>query len=429
MKQNSIRSIMDGALYSKRDSTRLTDSVPSTTTLLEIFIPGYGPIHNFFFYKFGFDITNLVSIGTMIWLTLYIGRSSWARVRNWVINNWTSEISVSSNDEIFTSLCYFLSHKRETQGSRRLQAETINKSAWEIDNEFVESLATATSVAREGETRWLHFSDQDAQLEPEFTPDIGYHRFWYDGTYFNLHRRECTLFDNIGSGEAPTIADKEKMTISCFGRSPDPIKRLFRDAKACYHSRYHMTTIIKRPNTKDLRRFGGRSCWIEMTGRPCRPMNTVVLDEYHKSRILNDMNEYLNPATAIWYADRGIPYRRGYLLHGPPGTGKSSLSFALAGFFGLDIHVISLADDKLTEEELGILFANLPVRCIVLIEDVDAAGLTRNKSASPKAQVIELADEKQSNGISLSGLLNVIDGMYIITLKTVYLLSQRRRIP
>ncbi|KAK1050708.1 hypothetical protein LTR33_014650 [Friedmanniomyces endolithicus] len=90
------------------------------------------------------------------------------------------------------------------------------------------------------------------------------------------------------------------------------------------------------------------------------------------------MNEYLHPASPKWYATRGIPYRRGYLFHGPPGTGKTSLSFALAGIFGLEIYAISLQEPTLTEGDLMQLFNGLPRRCIVLLEDVDAAGLLRD---------------------------------------------------
>jgi len=39
--------------------------------------------------------------------------------------------------------------------------------------------------------------------------------------------------------------------------------------------------------------------------------------------LLADCTRFLN--SERWYAERGIPYRRGYLLHGPPGTGKTSL--------------------------------------------------------------------------------------------------------
>ncbi len=54
-----------------------------------------------------------------------------------------------------------------------------------------------------------------------------------------------------------------------------------------------------------------------------------------------DARDFL--ASEEWYADRGIPFRRGYLLHGVPGSGKTSLIHAVAGALGLDIYVISLS--------------------------------------------------------------------------------------
>ena len=98
----------------------------------------------------------------------------------------------------------------------------------------------------------------------------------------------------------------------------------------------------------------------------------------------------------------------------------------------MDIHVVSLLEPTLTEEELGMLFTNLPPRCIVLLEDIDTAGLMRNDpesdEAKKKAEVdtasAELnvaaltkalkkaheSDDERKKVISLSGLLNIIDG-------------------
>jgi chaperone BCS1 len=103
-----------------------------------------------------------------------------------------------------------------------------------------------------------------------------------------------------------------------------------------------------------------------------------VLDSAEKHEILADINEYLHPSTPRWYASRGIPLRRGYLFHGPPGTGKTSFSFAIAGIFGIDIYVVSLQDATVTEEDIALLFTRLPRRCIVLLEDIDTAGLRRD---------------------------------------------------
>lgn len=63
-----------------------------------------------------------------------------------------------------------------------------------------------------------------------------------------------------------------------------------------------------------------------------RPLDSVVLDASMSERILSDVREFIsNPQ---WYFDRGIPYRRGYLLYGPPGCGKTSYITALAGQWG-----------------------------------------------------------------------------------------------
>jgi mitochondrial chaperone BCS1 len=106
-------------------------------------------------------------------------------------------------------------------------------------------------------------------------------------------------------------------------------------------------------------------------------MRTVVLEKQRKMNIKANINEYLNPVIARWYTNRGIPYRRGYLFYRPLGIGKTSLTFALASFFGLEIYTISLLDPTLTEEELEILFTSLPARCIVLLEDINIVGLIR----------------------------------------------------
>ena len=69
----------------------------------------------------------------------------------------------------------------------------------------------------------------------------------------------------------------------------------------------------------------------------------------------------------------GIPYRRGYLLYGPPGSGKSSFIQALAGSLNYDICLLNLSERGLADDKLIHLLSNAPERSIVLIEDIDAA--------------------------------------------------------
>lgn len=243
-----------------------------------------------------------------------------------------------------------------------------------------------------------------------------------------------------------TSIDEQHIQIRTIGWSTAPLKVLLAHIKNWSRQREHDITVIKRPQSKDTRRREG--AWARITSRPSRPMETVVLDMEQKDNLISDVNEYLSPTSPQWYASRGIPLRRGYLFHGPPGTGKSSLCFALAGLFGreqsrnfliminanpyvVDIYVISLLEPTLTESDLQQLFNNLPKRCIVLLEDIDSAGLTRTDPAEGKSEdeydkihanthgvrrnagrrSANEADPTTTNGVSLSGLLNAIDGV------------------
>ncbi|KAK2624010.1 hypothetical protein QTJ16_006644 [Diplocarpon rosae] len=417
----AFNTILRSAFPARLSNNTTSDSIAfSPTSLLETFVPGYGPIHKFLLFNFGLDVTVLVSLGFGLLISARLIRSAWAVLYAAVSANYMSEITVSSTDELHGHLIAFLAHQYNIASSRRLMAETPSKSAWELDSEYTDA-ASASPRDADGNIKWLNFSNQEAKSQPRFTPAIGSHNFWHRGTYFLLKRREVAMFDELGGGAA-AFKDKEVLTLSCFGRSTDPIKRLIQHAKGQYHLGHNAKTVIKRPAPKDMRRFGGRGSWVKIAERPCRPMKTVVLDVERK--------------LDVRIANRGIPYRRGYLFHGPPGTGKTSLTFALAGVFGLDIHVVSLLEPTLTEEELGMLFTNLPARCIVLLEDIDTAGLIRedmepisgereraggkeiresdwNVVNLTKAlkQANRTSEEEKKKGISLSGLLNIIDGV------------------
>ena len=112
----------------------------------------------------------------------------------------------------------------------------------------------------------------------------------------------------------------------------------------------------------------------------------MLFNPKQKTKVVEDINEYLYPSSPRWYATRGILYRRGYLFHGPPRTGKTSLSFALTRIFGLDIFYISLLKPTLTESDLNWLFNNLPCRYIVLLEDINTTGLLRDKKSNKKEE-------------------------------------------
>ncbi len=129
---------------------------------------------------------------------------------------------------------------------------------------------------------------------------------------------------------------------------------------------------------------------------PIRDPKSLALADGLYDDILADIRRFRE--SAQWYADRGVPYRRGYLLHGPPGTGKSTLAPVVAGQLGMGIGVISLGDPNLTDYGLRTIFDNAPPMTIVIMEDIDCV-FRQREAASDKI------------GVTLSGLLNVLDGI------------------
>lgn len=134
--------------------------------------------------------------------------------------------------------------------------------------------------------------------------------------------------------------------------------------------------------------------------RKKRPIGSVILDEGVKESIVTDVNDFLSRHQ--WYVDRGIPYRRGYLLFGPPGSGKSSFIQALAGELDFGVAMINLSEMGMTDDKLAYLLTKLPKRCLLLLEDADAAFVNRRQRD---------VDGYSGANVTFSGLLNALDGV------------------
>lgn len=175
-----------------------------------------------------------------------------------------------------------------------------------------------------------------------------------------------------------------------------------------YRDRYLFAEMLAEAKQLALKAREGKTVLYTLWGPEWRPfgqprkkrmLGLVILDEGISAGIVRDVKDFLS--LGDWYHQRGIPYRRGYLLYGPPGLGKTSFIQALAGELDYNICILNLSENNLTDDRLNHLMNHIPDRLILLLEDIDAAFNKR-----------EQTDEKAyTSGVTFLGLLNALDGV------------------
>jgi chaperone BCS1 len=138
---------------------------------------------------------------------------------------------------------------------------------------------------------------------------------------------------------------------------------------------------------------GAHGAWGHQGYKPRRPLESVMLDRGSLDDILGDLRQFY--ASGDWYRDRGIPWQRGYLFAGIPGSGKTSTSLAIAGKLGLSIAIVSLSSSDMNDQAVANLMLSLPKNSLLLVEDVDALFVDRESKCS----------------VTFAGFLNALDGV------------------
>eukprot|EP00835_Amoeboradix_gromovi_P003869 NODE_273_length_12179_cov_0.492632.p4 type:complete len:425 gc:universal NODE_273_length_12179_cov_0.492632:11433-10159(-) len=228
--------------------------------------------------------------------------------------------------------------------------------------------------------------DQGAvEAHLNFQPGVGKHLFKYKNHWFQIERNRNEEVIDFANNQP-----FESVTVTTLSPQKFLFTDMISDAKLHVMKKEHNKTVVYMSKGPDWKPFG--------QPRRKRPLESVVLKQNQTQDILTDVQQFLKSQN--WYHDRGIPYRRGYLLHGTPGTGKSSFIQALSGQLEYNICVVNLSERGLTDDRLAYLLVNAPSRSILLIEDVDAAFLERKAS-----------EEGFSSMVTFSGLLNALDGV------------------
>lgn len=182
------------------------------------------------------------------------------------------------------------------------------------------------------------------------------------------------------------------------------------------------TLKIHTLNSDHMRRYsGGDYTWSSIKLDHPATFETLAIDPELKKRIMDDLDMFVRRRD--FYKKVGKAWKRGYLLYGPPGTGKSSLVAAMANHLNFDIYDLELTDIH-ANSDLRRLLINTGNRSILVVEDIDCTLELEDRKAEEntlkmlrsnpvmQAQTINIVRKNKPNQITLSGLLNFIDGLW-----------------
>lgn len=373
-------------------------------------IPGLGWLQSFVSQWLKLDITTIAAALTILGtISGVLGFLQTVAVKlYWYITRFfTASVSINARDKLNREVLNWLGAQvLIRQGTRIVTARS----------EKIES--DAFYYRRNPEPRDDYSMDRRKPIQ--YLPTFGTTWFTHERNVFIVRRVSAnssgmSFVDQVPDEFAAAPEGDEPLIVMCLGRSVEPIKR-FLDACRDFAEKERESYVTVRASKSQY----GDESWETTILRPIRPLETIHFDEKTKAELVADIRNYLDPATRRFYTQRGIPYRRGYLLHGPAGTGKTSLSLGLAGLFGLELYLLHVPSVR-TDTDLERLFTTLPPRCFILLEDIDAVGIKNrgNFNHHDEHEDSEEDDDEDDDRshygprchISLSGLLNVLDGV------------------
>lgn len=152
---------------------------------------------------------------------------------------------------------------------------------------------------------------------------------------------------------------------------------------------------IRKKNETSIHLYTiGKYGW-EGKAMPVRNIDSIFLPQGVKEDLLADVEGFFSNEEQ--FAKIGAPWHRGYLFHGPPGNGKSSMCAAIANHYKMNVYSLPLSsvkDDKALVEAIN----GVASRSMLLLEDIDVFSKAVGRTSD-------------GTGPTLAGLLNALDGV------------------
>lgn len=318
----------------------------------------------------------------------------------YVLSKYTTTSVEITSSNVMCSLQEFVEKKcGERLGHYRIGNESKSRSTDDLSD--MKNYKQLT----EYEKNLMQIQKQLDPLTMEYTV-----YFWYKRTLIRIIRK---------AGPLSLYSPSELFIVTAYGiRKKQMLLELIADSK---------TMSDQKPENiiRFYRADASQGEWIKILKTKPRPLSSVILCEGVTQAIKADIEEFVE--WREWYKERGIPYRRGYLLYGPPGCGKTSFVKGIAGQIGYDIYELPLSSRSLTDEQLNEFIRDFEGKSILLLEDIDSAFAARTqdeeRAGTEDVHLGKLSIREAKSNVTFSGLLNAIDGVaseedYIIFMTT-----------